>query len=137
MIKRFGDMGILNAKLLSHCVTEIHIRGNAIRLAIMINAKNCFPSNVVMSITVAPKTFLMHISFNCRVMANEEEPASPTRDSQAKSELNLNMFEDNLPWWTKFEPAENSGLLIKNKNRIYISFTFFYKRFTKLCTKEL
>lgn len=85
MIKKSGDMGILNAKLLGHCVTEIHIRGNAIRLAIiMINAKNCFPSNVVMPVTVAPKTFLMHISFNCRVMANEEEPASPTRDSQAK-----------------------------------------------------
>lgn len=47
------------------------------------------------------------------------------------------MLADNLPRWAKFEPAVNSGLLIKNKNRIYISFTFFYKRFTKLETKEL
>ena len=47
------------------------------------------------------------------------------------------MSAENLPRWTKFEPDDNPGLLIKNKNRIYISFTLFYKQFTKMDTKEL
>jgi hypothetical protein len=62
---------------------------------------------------------------------------SLTADKKEIQDKFKNMSADNLPRWTKFEAADNSGLLIKNRNRIYISFTFFYKRFTKLGTKEL
>jgi hypothetical protein len=47
------------------------------------------------------------------------------------------MFADHFIMVDKIRARSQLRSFKKKKSRIYISFTFFYKRFTKLDTKEL